>query len=298
MDRWQAMRIFVRVAEVGRFSEASRQLNMSPPAVTRAVSSLEEIIGTRLLTRTTRAVKLTEAGIRYLDDCKRILADIEEAELNAAGSYARPTGSLTITASTLFGEMYVLPILREYLDQNPTVVGRAMLVDRIVNIVEEGIDVAVRIGHLNSSGLSAARVGTVRRVVCGAPEYLKKHGIPRTPADLSSHTIIAATSAWASLEWRFGSTQKTSVTVSPRLFCSTNTAAIDAALAGWGITRVLSYQVGPAVVANKLQVVLADYEEEPIPIHVVHPEGRKAPAKVRLFVDLAIKRLRSNEMFN
>lgn len=297
MDRWQAMKIFVRVAETGGFAEAARRLHMSPPAVTRAISALEEQIGVRLLSRTTRSVKLTEAGSGYLDDCRRILNDMADADAAAAGTHGNPTGTLMVTGSALFGQMYVLPILLDYLDRFPAVTGRSLFVDRIVNIVEEGIDVAVRIGHMPDSGLNATRVGWVRRVICGAPAYFEAHDIPRTPADLIRHRIIGPTGAWASPEWHFGPEGKTSVTVHPRLFCNTNEAAITAAEQGWGLTRVLSYQVEPALAAGRLMTVLDPYMEKPLPIHVVHAEGRRVAAKVRSFVDLAVERLRANPLF-
>ena len=192
VDRWQAMKIFVRVADAGGFAEAARQLHLSPPAVTRAIATLEEEIGVRLLTRTTRSVKLTEAGGGYLDDCRRILADMADADAAAAGAHGNPTGTLLVTGSVLFGHIYVLPILLDYLDRFPAVTGRSLFVDRIVNIVEEGIDVAVRIGHLPDSGLSALRVGSVRRAICGAPAYFERHGIPRTPAELGRGAVPAA----------------------------------------------------------------------------------------------------------
>jgi DNA-binding transcriptional LysR family regulator len=296
MDRWQAMRIFVKVAETESFSESARQLRMSAPAVTRAIASLEELIGARLFIRTTRSVKLTEAGSRYLDDCRRILADIDEAEAAAAGSYATPTGTLSITASLLFGQMYVLPIMHEYLETYPTVSGSLLFVDRPVNIVEEGIDVAVRIGHLPDSGFSAIQVGSVRRVVCGSPEYFERHGVPQAPADLKDHRIAVSTSAWTSPHWRFADDHR--VTIDAWLQCNTNDAAIATATAGLALTRVLHYQVGPALLDDRLRVVLADYEEPPLPIHVLHPEGRHAPAKVRAFVDLAVSRLRGNPLLH
>ncbi|KQN00079.1 LysR family transcriptional regulator [Sphingobium sp. Leaf26] len=297
MDRWQAMKIFVRVAETGGFAEAARRLHTSPPAVTRAISALEDDIGVRLLTRTTRSVKLTEAGRGYLDDCRRILADMAEADAAAAGAHGNPTGTLIVTGSVMFGQMYVLPILLDYLDRFPAVTGRSLFVDRLVNIVDEGIDVAVRIGHLPDSGLSAIRVGSVRRVICGAPAYFEHHPIPQTPADLVRHRVIAPTGAWASPEWHFGPEGRASVTVHPRSFCNTNEAAIAGAEQGWGLTRVLSYQVEPALAAGRLVTVLDDHMEKPLPIHVVHAEGRRAAAKVRSFVDLAVDRLRANSVF-
>lgn len=294
MDRWQAMRIFAKVAETGSFAAAGRQLGLSPPAVTRAVAALEAAIGTRLLTRTTRLVRLTEAGARYVEDCRRILADIAEAEAAAAGAYATPTGTLTVTASVLFGELYVLPILTEYLELHPAVAIRSLFLDRVVNIVEEGIDVAVRIGPLPESGLTAVRVGTVRRVVCGAPDYFARHGVPAEPGELAQHRIIAPIGASASPDWRFGDGR--AVTLRASLACNTNAAAIAAALGGFGVTRLLSYQVAGLLAEGRLQRVLAEHEPPPLPIHVLHPEGRRAPARVRAFVDLAVTRLRTNPL--
>ncbi|WP_043364558.1 LysR family transcriptional regulator [Belnapia sp. F-4-1] len=296
MDRWQAMRIFAKVAETASFAETARLLHMSAPAVTRAVAALEGAIGARLLVRTTRSVKLTEAGSRYHEDCRRILADIVEAEAAAAGSYATPSGTLAVTASVLFGHMHVLPIVTDYLDTYPTMSARTLFVDRPVSIVEEGIDVAVRIGHLSDSGFTAAKVGTVRRVICGSPAYFEKHGIPATPQDLKDHRIAMSTGAWASPEWRFAQDQR--VRVHPVLQSNTNEAGIAAALAGWGLTRVLHYQIGPALLEGRLRVVLADYEEPPLPIHLLYAQGRQAPAKVRTFVDLAVTRLRANRLLN
>lgn len=298
MDRWLAMRVFVSVAETGGFAEAGRKLNMSPPAVTRAIAGLEEVIGTRLFTRTTRSVRLTEAGSRYVEDCRRILTDISEAEASAAGLHATPTGTLVITAPVLFGHMYVMPIITDFLDQYPAMTLRALFLDRITNIVDEGIDVAVRIGHLGDSSLNAVRVGTVRRVVCGSPDYFKAHGMPKIPSDLAHHNIIANTGAWTSLDWRFGRDQKLSVTVHPRFFCNTNEAAIGAATSGWGLTRQLSYQIGPALRDGKLQTILTDFEENPLPIHLIHAGGHHASAKVKSFIDFTAKCLRANRLIN
>ncbi|MGR0186074.1 LysR family transcriptional regulator [Azospirillum aestuarii] len=296
MDRLQAMRIFVKVAETESFAEAARHMRLSAPAVTRAVAALEEMIGARLFVRTTRSVKVTEAGSRYHEDCRRILSYIAEAEAAAGGIYATPTGTLAVTASALFGPMHVLPIVTEYLDRYPGMRAQTFFVDRPVNIVEEGIDVAVRIGHLPDSGFTAIRVGMVRRVVCGAPAYFERHGVPATPAELKHHRIAVSTGAWASPEWRFARDQR--VTIDPVLQCNTNEAVIATAKAGWGLTRVLHYQIGPALLAGELRIVLADHEDPPLPIHVLHPEGRHAPAKVRAFVDLAVARLRESRLLN
>ncbi len=298
MDRFHAMKVFVRVAEVGGFAEAARRLHMSPPAVTRAISALEAQIGARLLTRTTRSVTLTEAGQRFFADSKRILADVDEAEASAAGSYAKPTGTLTITASVMFGQIYILPIVQDFMDTYPDVTVRLVFLDRVTNMVDEGMDVAVRIGHLPDSSYAAVKVGTVRRVVVGAPSYFEKYGVPREPIDLSDHRIISANTVWPSNEWRFGQGEKRTVMVKPAMYCNSNAAVIDSLHSGWGISRLLSYQVGPCLMDGRLLTVLEDYEEEALPVHVVHPEGRHASAKVRSFVDFAAQRLRANQMIN
>ena len=298
MDRLQAMRVLVRIADSGSFAETARLLNMSPPAVSRSVVALEEAVGARLLTRTTRSVKPTEIGARYIEDCREILASVEEAEAAASGSFARPSGSLTVTASVMFGQIYIVPIVTEFLDTHPQVTGRLLFLDRVTNLVDEGIDVAIRIGHLPDSSYSAVKVGSVRRVICGSPDYFETAGVPSSPAELAEHRIIAATSAWTSTDWRFGKNDKQIVRVTPSLYCNSNPAAIDATRSGWGLTRVLSYQVAPDLVEGRLQTVLEEYEEEALPIHVVHPEGRNASAKVRAFVDFAAERLRSNSYLN
>ena len=292
------MRVFVRVAESGGFAGAARALSMSPAAVTRAVAALEAMIGARLFIRTTRSVKLTEAGGRYLEDCRRILAEIAEAEATAAGSTATPIGVLTLTAPVQFGRLYVLPVVTDYLARHPAVAARALFLDRIVNLIEEGIDVGVRIGHLADSGLTATRVGSVRRVVCAAPSYLERHGVPETPRDLRDHAVIGASNPGTLPEWRFGPEGRTTVGVHARLVCNTVDAALAAALDGWGIARLLSYQVASAVAEGRLRILLTDDEEAPVPIHVVSPEGRRAPAKTRAFVDLAAARLRADPRVN
>ena len=298
MDRWQGMRVFVRVAESGGFAGAARALNMSPPAVTRAVAALEARIGARLLTRTTRRVALTEAGARYLEDCRRILAEIEEAEAIAAGAMATPTGTLTVTAPVQFGRLYVLPVIDEYLDRHPAVAARALFRDRVIDLVEEGADVALRIGDLPDSGLSATRVGSVRSVVCAAPAYLERHGTPREPGDLSHHAIIGRSDRATVAEWAFGPDRRRAVAVRPRLVCNTIDGALAAALDGRGIVRLLSYQVAPALAEGRLVRLFEAHEGPPMPVHVVSPEGRRAPAKVRAFVELAVERLRVDPRVN
>lgn len=294
MDRFDAMRVFAAVADEQGFAAAARRLGMSPPAVTRAIAALEQRIGTLLLHRTTRRVRMTELGRRFLEDCKRILAELDEAEASAAGTHGEPRGQLVITAPDLFGHMYVARIVLDFLARHPAVTARTLMVDRIVDMFDEGIDVAVRIAHLPDSSLSAARVGSVRRVVCASPRFFAKHGVPRTPADLVDFPAIMFSTTGVVQEWSFG-TGAGAESVNPRgqLMVNSSEFAIDAAMAGCGLTRVLSYQIAPALRAGRLKVVLAEFEPPPVPIHVVHREGRRAAARVRAFVDFAVERLRA-----
>jgi DNA-binding transcriptional LysR family regulator len=295
MDRLQAMTTFVAVVDSGGFASAARKLNLSPPVVTRAVAELEERLGLRLLTRTTRVVRVTDAGARFAEDCRRILAEIDEAETAAAGTHAAPRGTLTLTAPVLFGQLYVTPILVSYLQQFPEVDAQCLFLDRVVNVVEEGIDVAVRIGELPDSSLQAVRVGRVRRVLVASPAYLQAHGVPQRPEDLATHTIASATGVSPVSEWRFNDAGTPFVQrLQPRLRTTTNDSAIAAAVAGLGITRLLSYQVAAHVRSGALQMVLEDFETAPIPVQVVHHEGRRATQKVRAFVDLAVAALRAD----
>lgn len=294
MDRLHLMTIFVAVAEAESFAGAARRLGMSPPAVTRAISLLEERLGVRLLTRTTRIVRVTEAGQRYLEDARRIIAEVDEADEAAAGINAEPRGRLAITAPVLFGKMFVTPAIVEYLQRYPSVDISALFLDRIVNLIEEGLDLGVRIGHLPDSSMKAIKVGQVRRVVCASPAYLERYGAPRHPSDLREHTVISTPLA-PTAEWKFTENGKPlSVRVQPRLAVTTNDAAIEAALAGFGLTRRLSYQIAPYLTSGQLKSVLTEFEEAPLPIHVVHREGRQSAAKVRTFVDLIVERLRAD----
>jgi len=239
-------------------------------------------------------VKLTHAGERYLADCRRILSEVAEAEANAAGSFSAPAGTLTITAPVLFGRLYVLPILLDFLDKYPAMQVRFLLLDRVTHLVEEGIDIAIRIAHLPSSALIAQRVGAIRQVVCGSPDYFERAGIPRTPQDLAQHRLIGRDGIFGGSEWRFGRDDSIRVRISTRFICNTNDAVIEAALAGWGISRFQSYQVAEPIAAGRLVPVLVDYEREPVPIHIVHAEGRESSARLRVFVDFAARRLRAD----
>lgn len=295
MDRFQAMRVFVAVADTAGFAPAARKLHMSPPAVTRAIAVLEERLGVLLFHRTTRQVRLTEAGSRFLEDCRRILADLEEAEDSVGGAHRAPHGLLSITASVRFGAMVVAPMALEFLDRYPEVSVQTLFMDRVVNLLDEGIDVAVRIGPLPDSGLTAIRVGSVRRVVCATPAYLQARGIPQAPEDLAAHDIVVFSALNPRPEWQFRGPQgDVAVPLSTRLTVNMADVAIAAALAGRGLTRVLSYMIAPDLRAGRLQIVLADHETTPLPIHVVYQEGRKAPTRVRAFVDFMVERLRAD----
>jgi DNA-binding transcriptional LysR family regulator len=291
MDRFQLMNVFVAVAEESGFAAGARRLRMSPPAVTRAVAALEQRLKVKLLNRTTRHVRTTEVGQRYLDDARRILAEADEADEAAAGVNAAPRGHLAVTAPVLFGRMFVMPLIVEYLNRYPDTAVSAVLLDRVVNLLEEGLDVGIRIGELPDSNLQATAVGSVRLVVCASKEYLRRHGVPRRPEEVLQHSIIASSAGSASISWRFGGRV---LRIEPRLTVTTNDGAIEAALRGFGITRMLSYQVSPYVMAGDLRIVLEEHEPAPRPINIVHREGRHASAKVRAFVDLITERLRND----
>jgi DNA-binding transcriptional LysR family regulator len=295
MDRFQEMQVFAAVAQDQGFSAAARRLGLSAASVTRAVAALEKRIGTQLLTRTTRSVYLSEAGQRYLEDCRRILAEVQEAEDSAAGSHAQPRGQLTVTAPVLFGELFVTPLMVSFLTQFPDVTINALLVDRVVSVVEEGVDVAIRIGELPDSNHHAIRVGEVRRVICASPQFLAIHGRPKHPQELAQSPIIATSAIGQLKHWPFLERgEPLSVRVEPRLTVTANQAAITAAALGLGFTRVLSYQSASKVAAGELEIVLADFEMPPLPIHVLYQGGRKAAARIRSFVDFTVKALREH----
>jgi DNA-binding transcriptional LysR family regulator len=293
MDKYHAMTAFLAVVDEGGFAAAARKIKISPPVVTRAVSDLEEAMGVRLLVRTTRVVRLTEVGARYATDCRRILADVLESEEAATGTHGSVRGRLVITAPALFGRMYVTPLVTAYLRRYPETEVECRFLDRVVNMMDEGVDIAIRIGSLQDSSYQAIRVGQVRRVVCGSPAYLAEHGVPTTPADLTRHVLVASAGISPSTEWRFTSeAASTVVRVQPRLSVSTNDEAIAAALDGFGLTRVLSYMVAQPLSDGRLVEVLRDQESVMLPVHVMQHEGRHAAQKVRAFLDMAIKELR------
>lgn len=292
MDRLEAMRIFLTVAETSGFAEAARQLRLSPPSVTRAVASLEERLGTSLFQRSTRHVRLTEAGRRFQMDARRILADLEEAEASAAGEHGAPSGDLAITASVMFGSLYVAPLVQDFLALHPQVTARLLLFDRVTNLIEEGFDIAVRIAHLQDSSLRAIRVGALRRVIVAAPGYLARRGEPQRPEDLLQHDAVAFASAGGTVDqWIFRDNQR--VAPPARFTVNSSDVAVQAAIAGRGITRVLSYMVAPALARGELKILLQDFELPPTPVQLVHAEGRRTNAKLRAFLDFAVERLRA-----
>lgn len=292
------LRVFTTVADAGGFAAAARQLRVSAPAVTRAIAALEQHLGARLLHRTTRMVRLTEVGERFLQDAKRILAELDEAEAAARGAHTEPQGELSITASVMFGRMHVAPLLLDFLAAYPKVTARALFVDRVVHLMDEGFDVALRIAPLPDSSFTAVPLGHVRRVVVASPEYLARAGVPRKPADLGSHHAIGfAQTGGGPPRWSFaapGEPGRLQEASQPHHLLAVNhgDVAIAAAIAGRGLARALSYQVVDDLAAGRLQRVLQDFEPPPIPVHIVYPEGRKAAAKVRAFVDYAVPRLR------
>jgi DNA-binding transcriptional LysR family regulator len=237
-------------------------------------------------------VRVTEAGQRYLNDARRIISEVDEADDAVVGINAEPKGHLAITAPVLFGRLYVMPGIVEYLERYPDMKISAVFLDRVVNLLEEGLDVGVRIGELPDSSMNAIKVGQVRRVTCASPDYLAKHGIPRHPTELSQHHLVAATASPIG-EWRFD--HDITVKVNPRLTETNNDSAIEAVLRNLGITRLMSYQIAPYVASGQLQAILCEFEPKALPIHVIHREGRYASAKVRTFVDLIVARLRSEK---
>jgi DNA-binding transcriptional LysR family regulator len=289
MDQLGAMRVFVAVGEARGFAAAARKLHMSPPAVTRSVAALEDHLGVTLLHRTTRTVRLSAAGSVYLADCRRILTELADADAAATGAHAAPRGELSVTAPLQFGRLHVAPLLFDFMRRYPAISARMLFVDRLVDLVDEGVDVAVRIGELPDSTLSAARVGTMRRVLCASPSYLRRRGVPRSPRDLRAHDVISFSALPSSSLWTFS--DGTVIHPAPRVVANTADVVVAAAVAGHGIARVLAYQVEDDVATRKLQVLLPGFELPPVPVHLVHHIGRHPSARARLFIDFARKRL-------
>jgi DNA-binding transcriptional LysR family regulator len=293
MDRLDAMSVLIATVDSGSLSAAGRRLGMPLTTVSRKIADLEAHLTVRLLTRTTRHLELTDAGRSYVAACRRILDDVGEAERAAAGEYSKPKGDLVVTAPIVFGRLHVLPIVSAFLKTYPDINVRLVLADSVVDLLDDRIDLAVRIGPLSSSGLIAARVGSIGRVVCASPAYLRKHGRPKAPADLAAYDCIAFEGISPLSGWEFAvGRSATTVAVRARLVVNTAEAAIDAAIAGVGIVRALSYQVAAAVAAGTLDVLLTPFEPEPWPVHLVYAGRGMLPLKLRAFLDFSTPRLK------
>ncbi|HEX5682789.1 MAG TPA: LysR family transcriptional regulator [Ideonella sp.] len=293
MDHLQRLRTFVAVAECGSFARGARLREISAPAATRAVATLERHLGALLLQRTTRSLRLTEQGEAFLADCRRILAELDAAEAAVTGARHEPQGTLAITAPALFGSRHIAPLVFEFLDQHPQLQARALFTNRLVHLIDEGFDVALRIANLPDSGLTAVPVGKMRAVIVASPDYLKRQGTPRAPADLKHHRAIGFTiegqdrTGWNFVRGRAAAAPQ------ERLVVNANDVKVAAAVAGHGLARALAYQVTDEVRDGRLRVVLQAHEPPPVPVHLVYPAGRVAAAKVREFVHFAAEQLRA-----
>jgi DNA-binding transcriptional LysR family regulator len=293
MDRFESMAVLVAAVEAGSLSAAARRLGTPLATISRKVAELEAHLNTRLLNRTNRRLTLTDAGESYVAASRRILEDVGEAERAARGEYSAPKGDLVITAPVIFGRLRVLPMVVEFLRAYPDIDIRMMLADRVVNLVEDQVDLAVRIGELPDSSLVATRIGSIRRVVCGSPAYFAERGLPKRPDDLAAHSCITQEGFMSARAWTFAKGKSAlSIPIHSRLLVNTAEAAIDAAIAGIGITRVLSYQVASAVQSGALVLVLREFESAPLPVSLVHAGGRLLPLKVRTFLDFAAPKLK------
>lgn len=294
MDRLDAMAVLLAVVEAGSLSAAARKLRMPLATVSRKLADLETHLRAKLMLRTRRGTELTEAGLAYLDASRRILEQVEEAERIASGEYSAPRGELRLTASTLFGQRHVMPVALAFLEQNPEISLRLHLEDRQINLTDEHIDVAVRIGHLDAGGLIATKVGEVRRVICASPAYLDRRGRPRRPDDLAAHDGISFRGFSVTPEWRYrGDNPALGEEPRARLSVNSTVAAIDAARAGFGLVRVLSYQVEEELRQGTLEAVLEEFAPAPLPVSLAYAEGGLRSLKVRAFLDWATPRLRA-----
>jgi len=295
MDRIEAMTILLRVVDKGSFSAASRDLGMPLATVSRKVSELESHLGTRLLVRTTRKVALSDAGVGYVASARRILEQIDETERVAAGEFHAPRGELILTAPVLFGRLHILPIAADFLAAYPEINVRLLLSDRNLHLVDDHVDMAVRIGPLPDSRMIATRVGVMRTVVCASPKLLARHGVPKSPEELAKLPSVSFDFLSPASSWPFrldDGTASVEAPIRPRLSVSTAEAAVWAAIRGVGATRVLYYQCADAIRDGSLQIVLAEFEPEPLPVHLMHADRGALPSKMRVFLDFAAGRLR------
>ncbi len=295
MDRFDAMTTLIAAVDGGSLSAASRALGMPLATVSRKVSDLEAHLRTQLVVRTSRRLSLTEAGRAYVAASRRILDDIDDAERAAAGEYRSPRGHLTITASIMFGRLHVEPVVLEFLKAYPDITTRLVLADHLVNLIDDRIDVAIRVGRLMDSSMVATRLGAVRWVTCASPHYLAARGTPLRPACLDQHDCVMFEGLYSTNLWHFGrGDQAEERSIRPRFAVNTADAAIAAAIASAGITRVLSYQVRTAVAEGKLAIILREFEPEPLPVHLVHAGQPLLPLKLRAFLDFAAPRLKAS----
>lgn len=295
MDRLDAMATLVAAVDGGSLSAASRALGMPLATVSRKVSELEAHLRTRLIIRTSRKLELTEAGRDYLTAARRILDEVDDAERSASGEYRVPRGHLTITASIMFGRLHVEPIVLAFLRAYPDITARLILADHVINLVDDHVDVAIRVGKLPDSTMVATRQGAVTWVTCASPGYLEARGTPATPEALAGHDCIMFEGLYSTNVWSFGrGKQAVAIPVRPRFSVNTADAAITAAIASAGITRVLSYQIRSAVAADALRIVLRPFEPDPLPVHLVHASQSLLPLKLRAFLDFAAPRLKAS----
>jgi DNA-binding transcriptional LysR family regulator len=295
MDRFEAMSMLLAVVERGSLSAAGRALRVSVPTLSRKLSDLEALLGTRLLIRTTRKLSLTDAGLAYVAAARRILEQLDDAEREAAGEFITPKGDLVITAPILFGRLHVLPVVADFLAGFPEINVRLILSDRNVDLVGDHVDMAVRIGALPDSSMVATRIGSMRTVVCGAPALLARHGTPAAPRDLERFPCVGIDGFLAATAWQMrmpGAKALLELPIHPRLLVSTAEAAVQAAVMGVGLTRLFHYQVADALAAGDLRILLAYYEVDPAPINLIHASRGQLPLKMRRFLDFAAPRLR------
>ncbi|QRJ62251.1 LysR family transcriptional regulator [Azospira restricta] len=296
MDKLRAMETFVRIVEAGSLTAAAAALDTSLTSVVRSLATLEGALGTRLLNRTTRRIALTDEGREYFARCRRVLAEVEEAEAALSARQATPAGRLAITAPVMFGRLHVGPVLSDFLAVHPAVHAELMLFDRVVDLLDEGMDAAIRIGHLRDSSLVAVPLGTTRRVVCASPAYLRRAGTPRRPEDLAGHRCLQFLGVAPGSEWEFagGDDGGKTIRVPIKGLLATNqiNVALDACGKGLGCGMFLDYQVRDALAAGTLRRVLQDFEPPPIPVQLVYPHSRLLSSRLRSFVDWAVPRLR------
>jgi DNA-binding transcriptional LysR family regulator len=293
MDKFAAMRTFVRIVESGSLTGAADSLDTSLPTVVRTLASLERELGVRLLNRTTRRIHLTDDGAQYLERCRAILSAVQEADAALTSRRTEPQGRLAVTASVMFGRRYVAPIMSEFLRRHPNVSADLIFVDRVVNLVDEGIDVAIRIGHLADSSLVATQVGRVRRVVCASPEYLQGRGVPRVPSDLRTHACVRHTGLALRGDWHFKIGRRTvTIPITAAISCNDIDSSLDACLRGQGLGLFLSYQTASFRNEKKLRYVLEEFELEPLPVYVIYQQAKLVTSKVRAFVDECVTKIR------